>query len=87
MYFYQGSNNLKFLDMIYLLLKFSKFEIYILLLYGGIIVKMNNSRLLEMFLNFLFHAWEVMNNETYKEHGFFLKCMLMLLLCILHWIL
>jgi hypothetical protein len=42
-----------------------------LLVYGGFIVKMDNSHLFEMILIFLFHAWEVMDNEIYKEHGFF----------------
>jgi hypothetical protein len=86
MYFYQGSKNLKFLDMIYLLLNLSKIEIYFLLVYGGTIMKMDNSHLFEVVLNFLFHAWKVMDNEIHKEHGFFLICMLVLMLCILQWI-
>jgi len=31
-------------------------------------VKMDNSHLFECFL---FHAWEVMDNEIYKQHCFF----------------
>jgi hypothetical protein len=71
MYFHQGSKNLKFLNMIYLLLNLSKIEIYILFVYGSIIMKMDNSHLFQVILNFLFHAWEVMDNEIYNEHGFF----------------
>ncbi len=72
MYFYQGSKNLKFLDMIYLLLNLSKIEIYFLLVYGGTIMKMDNSHLFEVVLNFLFHAWKVMDNESTKNMVFFL---------------
>jgi len=57
--------------MIYLFLNLSKIEIYLLLVYGGIIVKMDNSHVFEVILNFLFHAWEVTDNEICKEHGFF----------------
>jgi hypothetical protein len=87
MYAYQGSKKFKFLDMIHLFLNLSKIEIYFLLVYGGIIMKINNSHLFEVVIDFLFHAWKVMDNEIYKEHGFFLICMLMLMLYILQWIL
>jgi hypothetical protein len=49
----------------------SKIEIYILLVYGGIVVKMDNSHLFEVVLNFLFHTWEVKDNEIYKNCLFF----------------
>ncbi len=67
MYFYQGLKNFEILKMIYLdfLLNFSKIEIYFLLVYGGIVVKMDNSHLFEMYLKFLFHAWAKMDNEIY----------------------
>jgi hypothetical protein len=53
--------------MIYLdfLLNFSKIEIIFLLVYGGIVVKLDNSYLFEMILIFLFHAWAKMDNEIY----------------------
>jgi len=38
--------------------------------YGGIIVKMDNSQLFEEVLKFLFHIEEAMGNEIYKQHGF-----------------
>ncbi len=46
--------------------KNSKIKIYILLVYGNVVVKMDNSHLFEMFVKFLFHSWEVMDNEIYK---------------------
>jgi hypothetical protein len=51
--------------MIYLhfLLNLSNIEIYFLFVYGGNVVKMDNSHIFEMILIFLFHAWEVMDNE------------------------
>jgi hypothetical protein len=36
-----------------------------LLAYGNIVVKMDNSHLFEMVLNFLFHTWVEMDNEIY----------------------
>jgi len=49
--------------------------------------KNDNSHLFEMVLKCLFHAWEVTNNEIYKQHFFFLTCTcVLMLLCILQWI-
>jgi hypothetical protein len=36
-------------------------------------------------LKFLFHTWEVKDNEIYK-HCFFLTCICVSMLCILQWI-
>jgi len=38
---------------------------------GGIVVKMDNFQLFEKVLNFLFHAYEAINNEIHKQHGLF----------------
>jgi len=55
--------------MIYLcfLLHISKIEIIFLLVYGSIVVKMDNFHIFEVVLNFLFHTWEVMDSEIYKQ--------------------
>jgi len=68
MYFDQGSNNVKIQKIIYHHLKFffKYWNIYILLMYGGIVMKMDNSHLFEVVKFFLFYAWEVINNEIYK---------------------
>jgi hypothetical protein len=73
MYFHQGSNNLEIKKTICLhfFLNLSKIEICFLLVYGNIVVKMDNSHLFEVVLKFLFHTWEVRDNEIYK-HCFFL---------------
>jgi hypothetical protein len=42
-----------------------------LLVYGSTVVKMDNFHIFEVVLNFLFHTWEVMDNEIYKQHCFF----------------
>jgi hypothetical protein len=47
MYFDQGSKNVKIQKMMYLHLK-KIFQRYILLLYGGIVMKMDNSHLFEV---------------------------------------
>jgi hypothetical protein len=89
MYFHQGSKNLKIQKMIYLhfFSNILKIKIYFLLVYGGIVVKIGISHLFEMVLKCLFHAWEVMDNEIYKQHCFFLTCTcVLMLLCILQWI-
>jgi hypothetical protein len=39
-------------------------------MYGGIVVKMDNSHLFKEVLNFLLHT-KAMGNEIYKQHGFF----------------
>ncbi len=39
-------------------------------MYGCVVVKMDNSHLFEMVLNFLLCTWEVMDNEIYKQHCF-----------------
>ncbi len=49
-------------------------------MYGGIVVKMDNFHLFEVILNFLFHAWDVMDGEIYK-HFFFLTCTHVLMFC------
>jgi hypothetical protein len=75
--------------MIYLhfLLNISKTDIYFLLMYVSIVVKMDNFHLFEVILKFLFHAWEVIDSEIYKQHYYFLTCMhVLMLLCILQWI-
>jgi hypothetical protein len=81
MYFHQGLKNLNIHEMIYhhFFLKF-KNEIFFLLVFGVIIVKMDNFHLFQEVLNFLFHAFEAMGNEIYKQHGFFLTYMCVLLL-------
>jgi hypothetical protein len=48
-----------------------KIEIYILLVYGCVVVKMDNSHLFEVVLIFLFRTWEVMDNEIYKQLFYF----------------
>ncbi len=72
MYFHQGSKNVEFKKMIYLhfLLNILKIEFFCLFVYGSIIMKMDHFHLFEMVLNFLFHAWEVMDNEIYKQQFF-----------------
>jgi hypothetical protein len=59
--------------MIYLhfLLNISKTDIYFLLMYVSIVVKMDNFHLFEVILKFLFHAWEVIDSEIYKQHYYF----------------
>ncbi len=52
--------------------KNSKIEIYFLLVYGGIVVKMDNSHLFEVVLYFLFHTWEVKDNEIYNFYFFYM---------------
>jgi hypothetical protein len=37
------------------------------LVYGGIVVKMDNSNLFEMVLKIVFHAWAEMDNEIYSH--------------------
>jgi uncharacterized membrane protein YeiH len=39
--------------------------------YGGIIVKMDNSHSFEEVLKLLFHAQEAIGIEIYKQNGFF----------------
>jgi hypothetical protein len=58
MYFHQGFNNLDIQKMMYhhFLLNILKIEIFYLLVFGAIIVKMDNFHLFEKVLNFLFHA-------------------------------
>ncbi len=48
-----------------------KIKIFCLLVYGSIVVKMDNSHSFEHVLKNLFHAKEAMGNEMYKQHGFF----------------
>jgi proteasome assembly chaperone (PAC2) family protein len=69
MYFYQGSI-LIFKNDIFSK-KNSKIKKKNLIVYGGIVVKMDNSHLFEVVLRKLFLAWEVMDNEIYKLHWFF----------------
>jgi hypothetical protein len=56
MYFHQGLNNLNIQKMIYhhFLKKISKIEIFCLFVYGGIVVKIDNSHSFEEVLKFLF---------------------------------
>jgi hypothetical protein len=68
-----------------------KIEIYILLVYVNILLKMDYSHLFQKVLIFLFHAWEVMDNEIYKLHNmtfiFICVCVcVLLLLGFLEWI-
>jgi hypothetical protein len=58
MYFHQGLNNLDIQKMIYhhFILNILNFEIFCFLLYGRIVVKMDNFHLFEKVLKFLFHA-------------------------------
>jgi hypothetical protein len=73
MYFDQGSKNLKIQNMMYLDFK-NIFQRYILLVYGGIFMKMDNSHLFEMVKKKIFYAWVVIDNEIYKQHCCFLTC-------------
>jgi hypothetical protein len=85
MYFHEGSKNLNIQKMIYYhFFNFSKIKIFCLLVYGGIIMKMDDSHLVEKVLKFLFHAKEAMGNESTNNMVFFLTftCVL-ILLCIL----
>jgi len=50
------------------LLNLFKIEIFFLLVFGNIIVEMDNFHLFEEVLRFLFHS---MGNEIYKQHDFF----------------
>jgi hypothetical protein len=43
-----------------------KIEMFCLLVFRCIVVKMDNFYLFEEVLKFLFHAWEAMGNEIYK---------------------
>jgi hypothetical protein len=52
-------------------LKFLKIKINCLLVFGGIVVKIDNFKILKVFI-FLFHTLKIMGNEIYKQHGFFL---------------
>jgi hypothetical protein len=67
MYFHQSLKNLKILEITYLdfFFNFSNIEKKNWLVYGGIVVKMDNSHLFEMVLKFLFQAWVEMDNEIY----------------------
>jgi hypothetical protein len=58
MYFHQGFKNVDIQKMIYhhFLLNIFKIELFCLIMYGSIIVKMDNSHLFEKVLNFLFHT-------------------------------
>ncbi len=71
--FHQGFKNLDTQKIIFHHFKkhFLKIEIFCLLVYGSIVVKMDNSHLFEEVLKFLFHAYEAMGNEIYKQHGLF----------------
>jgi hypothetical protein len=64
-----------------------KIEIFCLLVFGCIVVKMVNFHLFEKVLKFLFHAMEAMGNEIFKNMVFFLTCTCVLMsLCILQWV-
>jgi hypothetical protein len=58
MYFHQGLKNLDIQKMIYhhFFKNILKIEIFCLLVFGNIIVKMDHFHLFEEVLNFLFHA-------------------------------
>jgi hypothetical protein len=58
MYFHQGFKNLDIWQMIYhhFILNLLEIEIFCLLMFGGIIVKMDNFHLFEKVLKILFHA-------------------------------
>jgi len=58
MYFHQGLKNLDIRQMIYhhFILNLLEIEIFCLLMFGSIIVKMDNFHLFENVLKFWFHA-------------------------------
>jgi len=58
MYFHQGLKNLNLQKMIYrhFILNVLRIEIFSFLVFGSIVVKMDNFHLFEKDLNFLFHA-------------------------------
>jgi hypothetical protein len=58
MYFHQGFNNLDIQKRIYhhFLLNLLKIEIFCLLVFGGIVVKIDNFHLFEEVIIFLFRA-------------------------------
>jgi hypothetical protein len=58
MYFHQGLKNLSILKMIYhhFFKNLLKIEIFWLIVYGAIVVKMANFHLFEKVLNFFFHT-------------------------------
>jgi hypothetical protein len=41
---------------------------------------MGHFYLFQEIIRFLFHAWAKMDNEIYKQHGFFLICTCVLIL-------
>jgi hypothetical protein len=58
MYFHEGLKNLYIQKLISydFILKISNIEAFCLFVYGGIVVKMDNSHLFEEVFNYFFHA-------------------------------
>jgi hypothetical protein len=56
MYLHQGLKNVDIQKMIYHFFNLLKIEIFCLLVYGSIVLKMDNSHLFEEVIIFLFHT-------------------------------